>query len=356
MLGLKIAFLNIVSLRKRKSELGIILHDNNIDIIGLSETRLDSKVNDSEVSIHGYRIFRNDRDSNGGGVAVYVRENLPEPIIKIKSDKLELISLEVSHNIHAKSLHLVCWYRPPTAGVDEFAFENLREILKSLDREEKEIILIGDTNCDLKCSKNANAKQLKSIYSEYQLVQLIKSYTRVSVTTTESGEQRTSNTLIDHFSSSHSKYIIEADVIKTGMVDHFLVYGIRKINAWRSFKSKKQKIIESRNMRKYNKAHFRNNIQQVEWETILRPYFDNTTDMATIFQEIFESILDIHAPLRRKRVRSEFAPWLTLSLKRSILERDKLKVQAENSPEIWSAYKRKRNQVTKRIRISIRDY
>ena len=43
-------------------------------------------------------------------------------------------------------------------------------------------------------------------------------------------------------------------------------------------------------------------------------------------------------------------------LKRSILERDKLKVQAENSPEIWSAYKRKRNQVTKRIRISIRDY
>ena len=159
--------MNIVSLRKHKSELGIILHDNNIDIIGLSETRLDSKVNDSEVSIHGYRIYRNDRDSNGRGVKVYVRENLPEPIVKIKSDnKVELISLEVSQNIHAKSLHLVCWYRPPTAGVDEFAF-NLREILKGLDRAEKEIILIGDTNCDLQCSKNANSKQLKSICSEY---------------------------------------------------------------------------------------------------------------------------------------------------------------------------------------------
>jgi len=133
--------------------------------------------------------------------------------MKIKSDKLELISLEVSHNIHAKSLHLVCWYRSQTAGVDEFAFENLREILKGLDREEKEIILIGDTNCDLKCSKNANAKQLKSIYSEYQLVQLIKSYTRVAVTTTESGEQSTNNTLIDHFCSSRSKYITETDLI-----------------------------------------------------------------------------------------------------------------------------------------------
>ena len=86
--------MNIVSLRKHKSELGIILHESNIDIIGLSETSLGSKVNDSKVSIHGYRIYRNDRDSNGGGVAVHVWENLPELITKTKSDKLELISLK----------------------------------------------------------------------------------------------------------------------------------------------------------------------------------------------------------------------------------------------------------------------
>ena len=78
--------------------------------------------------------------------------------------------------------------------------------------------------------------------------------------------------------------------------------------------------------------------------------------MATIFQEIFKSILDLHAPLGRKKVRSGFALWLTPSLKRLILERNKLTLQVENSPEIWLAYKRKRNQATKRIRISIRDY
>ena len=287
---------------------------------------------------------------------MYIKESLPEPIIKLNSDKLELISLEVSQNIHARSFHLVCWYRPPTAGVDELAFENLRGILKELDREEKEIILIGDTNCDFKCSKNANAKQLKLIYSEYQLEQLIKSYTRVAMTTTESGEQRTSKTLIDHFSSSNSKYIIEADVVKTGMVDHYLVYGIRKINAWRRFKKKKPNVIESRSMTKYDKALFRNDIQQVDWEAILTPFSDNPAGMATTFQEVFESILDLHAPLRRKRVRSEFAPWLTPSLRNLMFDRDRLKVQAEKSPEMWSAYKRKRNQVTNEMRISIRDY
>ena len=78
--------------------------------------------------------------------------------------------------------------------------------------------------------------------------------------------------------------------------------------------------------------------------------------MATTSQEVFESILDLNAPLKIKRVRSEFAPWLTPSLRNSMFERDRLKVQAEKSPEVWSTYKRKRNQVTNEMRISIRDH
>ena len=38
-------------------------------------------------------MYRKDRDCNGGGVAMYVRESLPEPTIKLTSDKLELIAL-----------------------------------------------------------------------------------------------------------------------------------------------------------------------------------------------------------------------------------------------------------------------
>ena len=71
--GLKIAFLNVVSLRKHKHELEFILRENDIDIIGLSETRLNEQIEDSEVHITGYYIFRNDRDENGGGVALYVK-------------------------------------------------------------------------------------------------------------------------------------------------------------------------------------------------------------------------------------------------------------------------------------------
>ena len=57
-----------------------------------------------------------DRDCNGGGEAMYVKESLPEPTIKLTSDKLELIALEVSPSDHARPFVIVCWYRPPTVS------------------------------------------------------------------------------------------------------------------------------------------------------------------------------------------------------------------------------------------------
>ena len=78
--------------------------------------------------------------------------------------------------------------------------------------------------------------------------------------------------------------------------------------------------------------------------------------MAATFQEIFESILDAHAPLRKKRIRNQFTPWLTVSLKGLMVKRDVLKKEAVKSPEMWPAYRKLRNKVTKETRDTIREY
>ena len=193
-------------------------------------------------------------------MAIYIKESLPEPVVRIKGNELELLAPPN----HEKPFFVVCWYRPPTSGVDEASFEKLRETLKELDREEKETILIGDTNCDFKSNHNEKAKVLKQIYAEFQFSQMINKYTRVAVTSDERNEQRTMKMLIDHFSTTSPKRILRADALRIEMVDHYMVYGIRKVNAWRLKRKNKKKVVEARSLTKYDKISFINDLRQVD--------------------------------------------------------------------------------------------
>ena len=107
-------------------------------------------------------------------------------------------------------------------------------------------------------------------------------------------------------------------------------------------------------MKKYDKMLFRKDLEQIDWANILSPLDNGPVSMAASFQEIFESILNVHATARKKRAR--FAPWLSVSLKNLMIKRDILKQEAEKSPEKWSAYKRLRNQVTREMHRAITDY
>ena len=48
----------------------------NFDILCINETRLDKAINNSEIGLQGYDLTRLDRNRNGGGVAIYVRNNI----------------------------------------------------------------------------------------------------------------------------------------------------------------------------------------------------------------------------------------------------------------------------------------
>ena len=208
-------------------ELAKLMHDHELDVLGLNETRLSKDIRDSEVSVEGYDIYRHDRDTSGGGVAIYVKDTLSHQKREdIRDPNLEIIGIEITPR-HAKSYIVLCWYRPPTEGTDVSTFEALTNIIKKLDAEGKEIILVGDTNCDYKKPKDCNTRKLKLIYSEFQFEQLIKDFTRVAATTSSNnGEISTSKTIIDHFSTNRPNFISYSGVIKLGMRDHYMILGI----------------------------------------------------------------------------------------------------------------------------------
>ena len=66
--GLHFIHLNINSLLPRIDELRKIVKISNPTIIGITETKLDNSIGDSEISIDGYCAIRRDRNRKGGGV------------------------------------------------------------------------------------------------------------------------------------------------------------------------------------------------------------------------------------------------------------------------------------------------
>ena len=70
------AALNIVSLQAHIDELRVYMHSKVIDILAINESRLCSSISNGEVSITGYILERNDRNRDGGGVALYIKNTI----------------------------------------------------------------------------------------------------------------------------------------------------------------------------------------------------------------------------------------------------------------------------------------
>ena len=83
-----------------------MLNENQIDITGLNETRLNQTIKDQEIHINGCQNFRNDRNIDGRGVAFYVKDSLTDVKIMLKCDELELLCLEIT--LH--TIQKACFY------------------------------------------------------------------------------------------------------------------------------------------------------------------------------------------------------------------------------------------------------
>ena len=78
---------------------------------------------------------------------------------------------------------------------------------------------MGDTNCDLRKSKYGPTREFKSIYSEFQFEQQLRSHTRIAPTRNDLGGTETTKSLIDHIATNRRNYIIEAGTLETSFSD-----------------------------------------------------------------------------------------------------------------------------------------
>ena len=83
-------FINATSLKLHIHQFRqILVDDPSYDIVGVAESRLSNAVDDHIVNVNGYSIIRQDRNTEGGGVILYVRNTLRATVLAKSNTKVK---------------------------------------------------------------------------------------------------------------------------------------------------------------------------------------------------------------------------------------------------------------------------
>ena len=177
-----------------------------VSILILSETWLDSSVDDGEVAFDGYRVMRKDRNRYGGGVLAFVptfRKAIRRQDLEL--DGVDSLWLELRPKT-GRDILLAVAYHPPAPNI----FHDIVMSIENSLMENKEVIIIGDLNCNMLTS-NSLSGNLQQFLEEYGFSQLIMDPTRVT---------SDSQTLIDIIATTHPKNYEKSGIIPCGVCDH----------------------------------------------------------------------------------------------------------------------------------------
>ena len=121
--------------------------------------------------------------------------------------------------------------------------------------------------------------------------------------------------------------------------------------------NKQENTIEIRNMKNFNEQNFIKELQEQHWEYIYFFAMDPNC-MWEIWKTLFLDVLNKHAPIQNKKVRSKNVPWITRRIKELIISRDKLKRKAiiTNLETDWYNYKQIRNKINTELRNAKKEY
>lgn len=334
--GINIGHLNIQGICGEKlskfSELKVLLtlpENNNLHILGLSETKLKEHKTTDAFKINGFQIFRKDNDSNGGGgLLVYVKNGINARRREdLETNNISCLWLEISP-ARSKSFLVGNLYRPPDTRA-EFN-DRFEEFIDILINEDKEFILLGDFNKDF---LNAETdRDWGNFTTSLGLTQLVNEPTRIT---------NTSQTLIDHIYTNIEENIQRVHVERLCLSDHFAVFCNRKSQS--VIGKNTHQSITYRSFKNFEENRFLNDLSSVPWGII--EHFDKVDDIVSVWSTLLLEVLDRHAPIKHHRIKKKYQPdWLTPELMDTMKERNKCKIHGN-----MDAYKHLRNKVSKQI-------
>lgn len=231
---LSIVHMNLRSLRYKLPDLIELLNEfiSKQTIIILCEIWLKDNETDyyNIAGYTGYFACRN--ESNGGGLAMFIQNNIPHKIISKWNTQYYSLWAEISDYSWGGKVYVGGYYRPPQCNINSF--------LDSFDRDLNyckggNILIAGDFNIDATKLEDSKFLQYKLVYMTHGLFLCNNFPTRTS---------NSCESIIDHYLTNITGKIVIATIDNT-LSDHSLVLAQTHFNVPKKLTKKIHKHIDN---------------------------------------------------------------------------------------------------------------
>jgi predicted transport protein len=316
-----IAHQNINSLPNR---FDFLVHtiDKNVDILILTETKLDDTFPENQFLINGFKKpYRKDRNKFGGGVMIYVRDDIPsQEKDKFKlPDGVEGIIVEI--NLRKSKFLLIGTYHSTHENYgtrDDIFLDGIGSAIEYYSSYDQ-FLIAGDLNL-----QEGRDTLLDNFLDEFHAKNLVKEPTC---------DKNSSNlSTVDLFITNTPRSFMKTAAIWADLSDfHKMIITVMRT----TFPKAPPTIIKYRDYSKYDSEAFGIDLNtRISNQTIVN--YDT-------FENIFLQTLEKHAPQKSKVVRANSKPYVSKEMRKAIMLRSQLRNKMHLSHEYRIAYKRQRN-------------
>ncbi len=336
-----ILYYNCRSLLPKIDLLRAVCETTHPDVVCVVETWLNSDILNSELYVPNYSVLRLDRNRHGGGVALFIQNNIS--YVPILTDIPNLEFLLVSLTRHQLHLNIGVFYRPPSSS--HIIFDTLTDALLSSHQSIlSNLIILGDFNVNFVPTHHLYS-HLFNFICNFSLSQLVKSPTHFSPTGLPS--------TIDLALTSNLAMIKSCTTVpELQNSDHL---GIRILV--------KQGHYERNNLLRrriwcYSSANYTRAAElmdTIDWDEEL--IVENINVSVSNWKTLFLQIMELSIPHKLSNARKSL-PWLNREITRAIKKRNclfRLSKQSQ-APADMRRYKDQRNHTLSLLRRNKKDY
>ena len=157
--------MNIISIRNKFDPLAKGIK-GKVDVLMISETKIDETFPSRQFYTEGFTPpYRLDRNCHGGGILVYVREDIPSKLIEMNSS-VESISIEL--NLRKRKWLVNCFYNDNNSNICD-CLKSLGKSLNILLTNYDQVFLMGNFNAE---EVNIHIKNFCNLYKLKNLIKV----------------------------------------------------------------------------------------------------------------------------------------------------------------------------------------